>query len=158
MRYLMIVTLLLFSSSCFSQYQYYAKSAETSRDLWVKFREMKFFTATFYVFEPSIFKASGHVDVQHRGTYIPNKAVMVSMKLKINGRWLEGSKTGANIVNKLDHYQPLQVHGFKVLQPGVYTISVWMRSASDAAPGRNGIAEIKPGKYNQVVYEITPIR
>jgi hypothetical protein len=138
--------------------QRWDKSISSSPDLWEDFKEMTVFDWTFTISERSAFEASGHIDVEHRGLYgTSSSAIMVSLQLQMNGGWLTGSKTGANIVGTRDHYQALQLHGYIELGPGNHTVTLWMRSASTAAPGKNGLAQIKPNNYNHVVYKVTTI-
>jgi hypothetical protein len=120
------------------------------------------FTWSFAIDEPSYLIVFGHVDTEHRGKEtgiedIADKAVMVAFQLKLNGSWLPGSKTGENILNRTDHYYSAQIHGFKELEPGDYTIELHGRSASTAAPGVDGLAKVK-ATYEQVVYRIVPIK
>lgn len=122
-----------------------------------KFNAVSGFTWSFSVSEPSYLIAFGHVDTKHLGIAgTANKAIMVAFQLKLNGSWLAGSKTGENIVGVEGHYYAAQIHGFKQLNPGNYTIELHSRSASTAAPGVDGLAAIK-GTYNQVVYMLVPV-
>lgn len=112
------------------------------------------YTWTFTIDKPSILKISGHIDCHHRGIYnTGDRPVMVAFRILLNGRFLKGSRMGTNIAGEKQHYVIIPVHGFKKLDPGTYTIEIQGRSASSAAPNKNGLAEIKGG-YNQVVYEI----
>jgi hypothetical protein len=112
------------------------------------------FNWEFTIDEPSIFRASGHIDCHHRGVYgTKDKAVMVAMRLLLNGSQIRGSVTGCNIVGTEQHYGIMPVHANVELQAGTYTVALQARSASTTATGKNGLAEIKGG-YNEVVYEV----
>lgn len=131
-------------------------SVSWSPDLYENFSPVPGFTKTLSVTEDSHLFISGHIDTHHRGiSNTEKKAVMVAFKVKINGSWLAGSTTGENIVGTEDHYYSAQIHGYKLLKPGSYTIEVHGRSASTAAPGVNGLAEVKGG-YNHVIYKVLP--
>jgi len=134
-------------------YQKFIETITGSPDLPIDFSIISQFTWSFSLTKAGIFKASGHVDCHHRGVYVPDKAVMVALQLQINGAWLEGSKTGCNIVGSEDHYAILPVVGAIELPAGDYEVTLWMRSASTADPNRNGIAEVKADGYNRVFYE-----
>jgi len=126
----------------------------SSPNLQEKMSEISGYTWSFSVSEKSYIKVSGHVDCHHRGVYgTENKAIMIALKVRINGSWVDGSTTGCNIVGTEDHYGVLPVSAYKEIPAGEYEVSVWGRSASTAAPGKNGLAEIKGG-YNNVLYEI----
>lgn len=115
------------------------------------------FTWSFTIDQPSYLIAFGHVDTEHRGIAgTMDKAIFAAFQLKLNGRWLPGSKTGENILNRTDHYYAAQIHGFKKLKPGDYTLELHGRSASTAARGVNGLAQVR-ATYNQVVYIIVPL-
>ena len=115
------------------------------------------FTWSFTIDKPGYLIVFGHVDTEHRGIAdTANKAIFAAFQLKLNGRWLPGSKTGENIFNRTDHYYSAQIHGFKKLKPGDYTIALHGRSASTAARGVNGLAQVR-ATYNQVVYIVVPI-
>ena len=135
----------------------YAKDTSSWIDLFESFREIRPFTQTVTVTEPTHLFIAGHVDTRHRGiagTF--SKAIMVAFQIQVNGRWLKGSKTGGNILNRTAHYYIGQIHGYKLLNPGTYKIQLFGRSASTAARGVNGLAEVK-GTYNQVTYTLVPV-
>jgi len=112
------------------------------------------FTWNFTVTESSYIKAIGHVDVKHRAVSGTSEdAVMVALKVKLNGSAILGSTTGCNIVGKVDHYAIIPICAYAEIEAGDHTIEIWMRSASDAADGVNGLAEIK-ANYNMVLYEV----
>jgi len=129
-------------------------SVDWSPDLFEAMTRVSSFNWTFTVTEPSVLKARGHIDCAHRGIAgTQDKAIMVAMQFKLNGTWIAGSKTGCNIVGTEQHYAIMPVHVDIDLTPGTYEVSLYARSASTAAPGVNGLAEIK-GTYNEVVYEV----
>lgn len=134
--------------------QRFSKTSNSSTDLFRSFREFSQFTWDFTTTEESIIRASGFIDVQHRGIYIPGSAIMVAIQLRLDDAWLKGSKRGSNILGAEDHYEMLPVFGNTIIQPGDHSISVWMRSASGYAPNTDGLAEMVPNGYNQVVYEV----
>lgn len=115
------------------------------------------FTWSFTIDQPGYLIAFGHVDTEHRGIAgTADKAIFAAFQLKLNGRWLPGSKTGENILNRTDHYYAAQIHGFKRLKAGDYTLELHGRSASTAARGVNGLAQVR-ATYNQVVYIVVPL-
>lgn len=92
----------------------------------------------------------GHIDVMHRK--LITQTIGCAFEVTLNGSRIPGSVTGENITASR-HYYAFAVHAFKQNVPaGTHTISVRGRSYSSAAPGYNGLAEVK-GNYNQVIVE-----
>lgn len=101
---------------------------------------------------------TGHIDVQHRGVAgTANQSIGAAFEVRVNGNILPGSTTGANMTNSSsDAYYTAYIHGYKVLEPGSYTIDVYGRSYSSVAPGVDGLAEVKGG-YNEVLYIVEDV-
>lgn len=115
---------------------------------------------SFTVAEDSLLEVVGHIDCEHRGIAgTSTKAVMVAFKGRIvssagSARWISGSTTGCNIVGEEDHYAIVPIAFSEPVSAGSYTVEIWGRSASTAAPGVNGLAEIKDG-YTCITYKLT---
>lgn len=122
-----------------------------SPDLTENFEPIPGFTKTIEVTEPSFLFISGHVDVLNT----VNNVVFVALQVRLNGRVLRGSKTGENIEGLRERFYAAQIHGFKELESGTYTIELEASAVSDALPGMAGLAEVR-ADYNQVIYKITP--
>ena len=152
MKYLIIA--LLATSITHADTRVIENSVGYSHDLFEDMHPIQGYTKHVTVTENSHLFISGHIDSQHRGLYgTADEAIMVAFKVKVNGRWLKGSTTGGNIVGTKQRYYSAQIHGYKYLETGDYVISVYGRSASTAAPGFGGLAEIK-ASMNHVIYKI----
>lgn len=133
----------------------YENVVNWSPDLFEKFKPVPELSRTITVEEESHLHITGHIDARHRAiAKTKKKAIVVAFRVKLNGKWLKGSKTGENIVGKQDHYYSAQIHGYALLKKGKHVIEIHGRSASSAARRVNGLAEVKGG-FNQVVYTIT---
>ena len=129
-------------------------STTSSPDLFWDMRVIPGFSATLVKNEPCYMRVYGHIDVKNRKLIRPT--IGAAIQVILDGKIVSGSTTGDNITYDR-HYWPAQVHAFKELvEPGAHTIEVHGRSYSSAAPGRDGLAEVKGG-YNQVVVEFVPI-
>jgi hypothetical protein len=127
-----------------------------SPDLFENFQTINELGHSFTITEPSSVIVTGHIDCEHRaiaGT--SGKAVMVAFNAMLNGIWIPGAKTGMNIYDLTDHYGICPIAFSFDVEPGNHTVTIFGRSASTAAPGVNGLAEIKDG-YNCVTYNILP--
>lgn len=122
-------------------------------DLFEAYRDLGL-GATFSVDTPAWVIVTGHIDCEHRakaGTIAD--AIMVAFNAQLNGSWIEGAKTGLNIYDRTDHYGLVPI-SFSVRVPaGTHTITLFGRSASTAAVGVDGLAEIKDG-FNCITYQI----
>lgn len=132
--------------------QVYVNSVRTfSPDLTENFEPVPGFTKTIEVTEPSFLFIDGHIDVLNT----VNNVVFVAFQVRVNGRVLRGSKTGENIEGLRERFYAAQIHGFKELEPGTYTIEVEASAVSEALPGMSGLAEVR-ADYNQVLYKVMP--
>ena len=162
MRNLPIVLCLLLSAFLFTgvvsaQEQRHRISVGWSPDLMEAMTTVSQYNWTFTAATPSVLVISGHIDTHHRGVYgTADKAVMVAMRVLLNGSEVQGSKTGVNIVGTEQHYAIMPVHTNIDIPAGTHSVKIQARSASTAAPGRNGLAEIKGG-YNEVGYEVPAV-
>lgn len=149
------ITVILIGIFCHTAYAYeqvLVNSVRTfSPDLTENFDPVPGFTKTLVVTEPSYLFIDGHVDVLNTVNYV----VFVEFRVKLNGLVLRGSKTGENIEGLRERFYSAQIHGFKELDPGTYTIELEAKAVSEYLLSRAGLAEVRAG-YNQVLYRITP--
>lgn len=108
---------------------------------------------------------TGHVDAEHRaksGTL--DKAVMIAFQAQKStfcdgvwspGSWIEGSKTGCNIYDRTDHYGVCPIAFSHFFAAGTHKVTLFGRSASTAAVGVDGLAELKDG-FSCVTYQVIP--
>src|SRR5262245_50561544 len=114
----------------------HAGSADLFRDM----RPISGFGLTFTIDEESHMFAWGHFDVEHRN--LVNGPVMFTYRLNLDGRWLKGAKSGANIVSRDEHYKTQPIEGYARLQPGNHTLQVYGCSASSLAPDTDGLCQL----------------
>ena len=71
--------------------------------------------------------------------------------------WIRGSVYASNILNRTQHYGEAVFAGYvAITSPGWYRVEIWGKSASDAAPGINGLARVhvEPNTLNQLIVRV----
>lgn len=122
-------------------------------DLFESFQPIPF-CIDFEVFYKSWVIVTGHIDCEHRAkANTQDKAVMVAFNAQLDGQWIDGSKTGLNIYDRTDHYGICPISFSFQVNPGRHVVQFFGRSASTAAVGVDGLAEIKDG-FNCITYQI----
>lgn len=126
-------------------------------DLFEAYREIPL-GAAFTVEGPAHVIVTGHIDCEHRAkSGTADKAVMVAFNAQLNGSWIPGAKTGLNIISRTDHYGLVPISFSVGVPAGSHEIKIFGRSASTAAPGVDGLAELKDG-FNCVTYQIIDLQ
>ena len=117
-------------------------STSLGQDLMVAWSNIYGMWATFTLTETCQVNVNGMVSCHHRG--IGSTAnTMAAFKLTLNDETIPNAVFGGNIISTTQHYETWPIWGDIELEPGEYTIRLMGRGETDAAPGVDGILEVK---------------